>query len=594
MKDVLYFLKQIHGYAGKVLYLNLMASASIGLLEGFGIILLIPLISLTGLIVFDLEGTPLDGIQTLFHSIPASIGLPLVLLVFISIVVAQAIFNRQLLIRNTKIQFGFLRHIRVQTYEALLHAKWNFFVKNRKSDMINILTSEISKVSAGTYSFLQFLASFIFTFIQIGIAFWLSPSITFFVLLCGGILIFFNRKFLKRSFLLGKRNYTLGKEYLAGITEQINGIKDVKSNTLESSRVEWFKDITKEIEREQIDYTVIKSTSQLHYKIASAVLTALFIYVSLFMFQAQLPQLMLILIIFSRLWPSVMNIQGSLEQILTTLPSFKVVKDLQNECVQEQEFSRKGEQKPIQVMNSIECEDVFFQYGTNDYALKHINLKIIANQMTAIVGRSGAGKSTLIDILMGLHHPQKGTVKVDGTPLVKENVYALRKSISYVPQDPFLFNASIRDNLQLVIPNASEADIWEALEFSSAAGFVSKLPNGLDTMIGDRGIKLSGGERQRLVLARAILKKPSILLLDEATSALDTENESNIQEAIERLKGKMTIIVIAHRLSTIRHADQVIVLDEGRIVQMGGFEKLSSENKSTFQSLLLNQVQASL
>ena len=200
----------------------------------------------------------------------------------------------------------------------------------------------------------------------------------------------------------------------------------------------------------------------------------------------------------------------------------------------------------------------------NTYALKKIDVHIPANRMTAIVGASGAGKSTLIDLLMGLNQADQGVVTIDHEPLTEDNLVSLRKSISYIPQDPFLFNATIRENLMIIDPNASEETIWEALEFAAAAEFVRKLPQGLDTLIGDRGIRLSGGERQRLVLARAILRKPSILVLDEATSALDVENEAKIQGAIERLKGTMTIIVIAHRLSTIRNADQVLVMGRGR------------------------------
>src|SRR5690625_1410551 len=207
--------------------------------------------------------------------------------------------------------------------------------------------------------------------------------------------------------------------------------------------------------------------------------------------------------------------------------------------------------------------------------------------MTAIVGKSGAGKSTLIDLLMGLNQPEKGAVLIDGKKLTSDKLQSLRQSISYVAQEPFLFNTSVRENLVLVEENASEEQIWEALEFSSAAEFVSKLPEGLDTVIGDRGIKLSGGERQRLVLARAILRKPSILVLDEATSALDTENESKIQQELARLNRKMTIIVIAHRLSTIRNADQVVVLDEGEVVQIGGFKQLSNEKKGVFREAIL-------
>jgi ATP-binding cassette subfamily C protein len=594
VKEILYFLKQIHSYAGKVLYINMLAMLSISLLDGIGILLLIPMIGFTGIITLEGEGTPLGSLLAFFEGIPSHIGLPIILAVFVLIVIGQNLLQRAISIRNTKIQHGFFRHLRVETYHSLLHADWKFFIKNRKSDLINLLTAEIAKASAGTHSFLQFVASLIFTCIQIGIAFWLSPSITTFVLICGLLLVFLNRKFLKRSLELGKRNYTLGKDYLAGITDQINGIKDIKSNTLEKSRMDWYKTVTKSMENEQVEYTVLKTTSQLYYKIASALFIAVFILIAVHLFNAQAAQLMLIIIIFSRLWPRVAGIQSSLEQIAATLPAFKIVKAFQQECKDSREFkeTEQNNEERMEIKNNIECQNVYFRYNDLTYALKDINLVIPANKMTAVVGRSGAGKSTLIDLIMGLNQPESGNLSIDGTTLTSENLQAFRKVISYVPQDPFLFNASIRENLQLVVPDASESDMWEALEFSSAADFVRRLPDGLDSVIGDRGIKLSGGERQRLVLARAILRKPSILVLDEATSALDTENESKIQAAIERLKGKMTIIVIAHRLSTIRNADQVVVLNEGEIIQKGGFTQLAEEKKSTFSHLLRNQMGA--
>src|SRR5699024_4107375 len=149
---------------------------------------------------------------------------------------------------------------------------------------------------------------------------------------CGLVLIFFNRKFLKRSLALGKRDFELGREYLGGITDQMNGIKDIKSNTLENSRMSWFRSITKDMENQQVGYTRLKSTSQLYYKVASALLIAAFIYFALMMFQAQAAQLLLVIAIFSRLWPTVAGIQASLEQIATTVPSFKAVIALQDEC----------------------------------------------------------------------------------------------------------------------------------------------------------------------------------------------------------------------------------------------------------------------
>ncbi|QGQ47209.1 ABC transporter ATP-binding protein [Metabacillus sediminilitoris] len=598
MKEMFYFLKMIHSYSGSILYFNLVTMVLISLLEGVGILLLIPMLSMSGILVMDAEGIPFIHLFTFLQDIPSSFSLPLILGIYVIIVVGQNLLQSHITIQNSIIQNGFLRYLRLETYHSLIHANWNFFINNRKSDLINILTTEITRTSAGTQSFLQFISSLIFTFIQIALAFWLSPNITIFVLISGLALIYFNRKFLKKSLALGNRNFHLGKNYLAGITDQINGIKDIKSNTLEKSRLDWYRSITKSMQEEQVEYTKLKTKSQFYYKVASGLLVAIFIFIAINMFEAQASQLMLIIVIFSRLWPRVAGIQGSMEQIATILPAFKAVKELQNESIMAREFlSEVGDDEntiPLQVNDEIECRNVYFRYNPSDsstYALKDINVSFPAYQMTAVVGRSGAGKSTLIDLLMGLNQPEKGIVLIDGESFTSNKLLSLRRAISYVPQEPFLFNSSIRENLMLVEPNATDQQIWEALQFSSASEFVEKLPQGLDTLIGDRGIRLSGGERQRLVLARAILRNPSILVLDEATSALDSENEKKFQQALEQLKGKMTIIVIAHRLSTIRNADQVIVLNQGEVIQKGGFNQLAKEKKSMFGHLLNNQLE---
>lgn len=593
MKDIIYFLKQIHSYAGKILYINILAMTFIGLLESVGTLLLITLISLSGVVDMDVGYFKNLNLFGVLDTIPTSISLFILLGVYSLVIFGCSLLERQIVIRNAIIQNGFLRKVRLETYSALLHSNWGFFIKNRKSDLINILLSEVTRTSGGINAFLQFIGSLIFTVIQIALAFWLSPNITAFVLISGVFIVFLNRKFLKRSFALGNRNYELGKSFLAGMTDQINGIKEIKSNSLEESRMQWFLSITKNMETEQVEYLRLKSTSQFHYKIASSLLLIIFMFVAIKMFHAQSGQLMLIIVIFGRLWPRVSGIQSSLEQISTTLPSFKAVKALQIECNQAVEFQQQEYVEALHLQKGIECRNIHFRYNKSEssYALNDINLWIPSYEMTAFVGRSGAGKSTLIDLLMGLNQPETGQVLLDGIQLTKENVLSLRSSLSYVPQDPFLFNASIRENLMLVKPEANEEDMWEALTFASAAEFVGKLQNGLDSLIGDRGIKLSGGERQRLVLARAILRKPSILVLDEATSALDSESESNIQLALERLKGKMTIIVIAHRISTIRNADQVIVLEGGRVIQQGGFNQLSQEKSKVFSKLLGKQME---
>ncbi|MFD1707986.1 ABC transporter ATP-binding protein [Siminovitchia sediminis] len=597
MKPFLYFFKQLYLYSGKKLYINVFGMVFIGLLDGIGLLLLIPVINYSGIVNFHAEGTsfnkPLLYLQQLFDSLG---GLAFVLVVFIFINILQSFLQRMITIENVKIQHGFSKSLRREIYRDLLYANWDFYVRRRKTDIINTITAELGRVSAGINTLVQLMASMIFTVIQVAIAFMLSPTITMFVLGSGLILSVFSRGFIRRSRMLGSRTSEIGQSFLAGITDSFNGMKEIKSNTLERSRVEWSHTITQRMYDEQLEYTTLKTASQFYYKSASAVLIAIFIFLSVQLFNAQAAQLMLIIIIFGRLWPRVTGIQASMEQIAATIPALESVIQLKKESQTAREQENFTNSEPIVIEKGIECKKVFFRYNkkANTYAMKNIDVFFPSNCMTAVIGKSGAGKSTLVDLLMGLNRPERGEILLDGIQLTERNLHSLRRSISYVPQDPFLFNTTVRENLSLIQPNASEDQLWDALRFAAADDFVKRLPQGLDTLIGDRGIRLSGGERQRLVLARAILREPTILVLDEATSALDSENETNIQEALEKLKGKMTIIIIAHRLSTIRNADQVIVLDKGEIIQQGEFRDLAKEQRGMFNHLLKQQIKLSL
>ena len=232
---------------------------------------------------------------------------------------------------------------------------------------------------------------------------------------------------------------------------------------------------------------------------------------------------------------------------------------------------------PLTLKNNIRCDQLSFSYYNDNriYSLQNINLVIPSKSMVAITGPSGSGKTTLADLLMGLLTPVEGTIFIDEKSLKGDLLHQWRNSVGYVPQETFLFNDSIRANLLWAKPDASEAEIWEALQLAAARSFVSNLPKGLNTILGDRGILLSGGERQRIALARALLRKPTLLLLDEATSSLDMENESHIQDAIEGLHGELTMVIIAHRLSTIERADKIVVLESGRIKEVKLHEQFS-------------------
>jgi subfamily B ATP-binding cassette protein MsbA len=227
--------------------------------------------------------------------------------------------------------------------------------------------------------------------------------------------------------------------------------------------------------------------------------------------------------------------------------------------------------------NSIEFKEVVFSYQ-DATILDRINLTIQKGKTIALVGSSGAGKSTLADLVPRFHDVTSGHLYIDGKDIKAYSLQSLRQQISIVTQEPILFNDTIAANIALGKPDASEAEIIEAAKIANAYDFIIHKEDGFKTMIGDRGSKLSGGERQRLTIARAVLKNPPILILDEATSALDTESEKLVQDAINNMMKNRTSIVIAHRLSTIRHADEIIVLQKGTIVERGNHDELLAQN----------------
>jgi len=234
-------------------------------------------------------------------------------------------------------------------------------------------------------------------------------------------------------------------------------------------------------------------------------------------------------------------------------------------------------ENPISVphfQDSIRFMDVSFHYDGSDLVLRNINLEVKRSEIVALAGPSGGGKSTLMDLLARFYDPTEGRIEIDGRDVRSVKLDALRRLMGIVTQETVLFNDTIRNNIAYGLKDVPDEHIMRAARAANAHDFIAALPHGYETNIGDRGVRLSGGERQRLAIARAILKDPDILIFDEATSALDTESEFLVQQAIENLMANRTTFVIAHRLSTIRHADRIVVIDGGRIVQQGKHEEL--------------------
>ena len=300
-----------------------------------------------------------------------------------------------------------------------------------------------------------------------------------------------------------------------------------------------------------------------------------------------LAEITMILFAFFRMLPLLGQLSQTRSEIISFLPAIEQLDDLVSRA-KEYEESQSGDDF-LDLKHQIAFKDISLSYPDGTEALKDINISFKKNKRIAIVGPSGSGKTSIADILMGLYEPTSGSIKIDENNFSEVNLSSYRNKIAYVPQEPFLFNDTIRNNMLWSKPDASDDEIWKALEKSNALDFVKDTRDALDTKVGDRGGRLSGGQRQRISLARAIVRKPCVLILDESTSSLDTESEKFIQDSIERLSKDITVVTIAHRLSTIKNADIVYVMEGGTIIENGDYDTLIKDENSKLSNLVKSQ-----
>lgn len=265
-------------------------------------------------------------------------------------------------------------------------------------------------------------------------------------------------------------------------------------------------------------------------------------------------------------------LNGALIGFMSSQGSLSCVTDLLRR--DDKPYFEDGRRAFTGLQRSIDLETVDFSYNPGEPVLSEITLSIKRGEMTALVGASGAGKTTLADLLPRFYDPTQGRILVDGIDLREFKINSLRRRMAVVSQDTFIFHTTVKENIVYGVESANDTDVYEAARMANALDFILALPQGFDTILGDRGVRLSGGQRQRIAIARALLRNPEILILDEATSALDSVTERLIQESLERLSAGRTVVAIAHRLSTIANADKVVVMEQGRIVEQGSYQDL--------------------
>ncbi len=477
---------------------------------------------------------------------------------------------------------GIIRDIRNDIYRKIVRLPLSFFSEERKGDIMTRITADVNEVDASITSSLDMvIKNPIFIVVYIGTLTYISWELTIFTLLVVPMLGFgigrIGKKLKSRSLVMQDKL----SDSVSQIEETLGGLRIIKAFIAEEKMIDRFQRVTDEYRdissRVAIRQSAAHPVSEflgtvmivlvlwfggwLIFNGSSSIDASTFIYYLIILYTTLQPIKDL-----SKAGYAIQKGLASMERINKILSAENNIREIENA-------------QSIDGLNQdIVLKDVSFSYNENREILHEINLTIKKGQTVALVGQSGSGKSTLVDLIPRYHDVCGGCITIDGKDIRTLSIHSLRSLIGNVNQEAILFNDTIHNNIAFGKDGATQEEIEQAARIANAHEFIMDMPEGYDTMVGDRGGRLSGGQRQRISIARAILKNPPILILDEATSALDTESERLVQDALEKLMSTRTTIAIAHRLSTIKHADEICVLHEGQIVERGTHEELIAKN----------------
>lgn len=573
MQPLAYLIKRIFKDQPLRLTLSVISLGVAGLLEGVGVAAIVPMLQLV-----QNQSQPNASVGT-FGTIVSTVlhvfGLPFNLLTMLAFILVFILGNQVVVIVQQKLLAGssalFEATYRRKLFAAVLDAGWPYFVRTKTSDLMSGLLADTSRAGTAYVTIVTMLGTVIMVVVYLGLAFALSWQMTLAVIVVSTVVVLLLKNRASEGTRYGQALSAADSESFLELQENLAAAKIVKASSAEAEIERRFDRLTGT--RQRIQYKNLMNQAWLRTLFDSASITTVFlgIYVAVTFFGLTTATLTVFLFVFYRLSPRISNLQSNQHLVLSNIPGVQRIDAFYDDAVSMREKSGDLPLGPFG--ESIELRDVSFAYGDKPI-LKDVSLTIPKGKSTAIVGPSGSGKTTMMDLVMGLLIPSEGEIDVDGQPLKDVVIGDWRKQIGYVPQDASFFHATVAENVSWGFEGATMDEVVAAAKLAYADEFVSALPEGYDTIIGDRGVRLSGGQRQRLALARAIVRNPAVLVLDEATSALDAESEDKIQRAVDGLAGSITILTVTHRLATVKGADLIYVLENGELLESGSWTEL--------------------
>jgi subfamily B ATP-binding cassette protein MsbA len=550
-----------------------------GIFNGVGTALIIPiLLSLLGQDAILKEGPPiLQALLSPFESVPDAYRLIVMAIAALTVIILKSITNYFSGLSSSILSRSLTADLQERGLATILDVDMAFFSSAKVGELMNRLGGEMGRAISAITVTIRLCIVVVTILIFLGILLSISWQLTLVMTALLPISSIISQFISQRAKVFSRALTQLNGQYSGGLVELLSGIRLVKATANEKREYERFVNFIRQREKLNLQAQMNSSLiGPLAEVVNTSILFAL-VFVSRALFQNQLEVLSAImvtyLVLLSRLLPYIGQLNSARNQLAKVSASIDIVYDLLRR--DNKGFMQNGALRFQGLQQGIKFKGVSFTYsGSEDQVLANITLNLPKGTTLALVGSSGAGKSTLADLLPRFFDPTQGSIQIDGEDLRHYDIATIRKAMGVVSQDTFLFNNTVRYNIAYGRLEATDEEIISAAKRANAYGFIMQLPQGLDTMIGDRGIMLSGGQRQRLAIARALLQNPEILVLDEATSALDTVSERLVQQALDELSRDRTTLVIAHRLSTVQNADQIAVMDKGRVAELGTHQDL--------------------
>ena len=565
----------------KVVALALLFTLLSAAFEGFGLGFLLSFLQS----VIDPGGVPIEtGIRFIDVGLLASNAPPRVRLFRVSALIVGVTLLRSAFAYFASLyasigKFRLAYQLRLRIFEQLQSLPISYFAKTRSGELVNSITNEIFQIMQAFESVAVIIISGTTLLVYLGSMILMSwqlslVSVLLFSLLSAGV-----------STLLGRvraasfaRSQASG-HYVSVALEFINGIRTVKAfGAQDFERQRFYRRNRDFLDASTTAVSIMAIVSPLIEGVATIFLVGIMLFSIVVLVpsgQLQIASLLTFMFVMLRMMPLVKNLNGTISRFHNYAGSFEKITNILK--TDDKTYLKSGTMSFSGLEHSIEFRSVDFGYEPDSLVLKDITLLIEKGKTTALVGASGAGKSTLADMIPRFYDPTQGQILIDGVDLRSLDTASFRKKLAVVSQDTFIFNDTIGNNIAYAREGVKRSELVRAAELSNALEFIQAMPDGFDTVLGDRGVRLSGGQRQRIAIARALLRDPEILILDEATSALDSVSEQLIQASIERLSKGRTVVAIAHRLSTIASADKIVVLEAGQIVEQGSYEELLSQ-----------------